>query len=118
MLAALLALFLQTHYGATVEVRVVNIDVVVTDKAGHRVTGLTKDDFEVLEDGKRQTITNFYEAALATTPEAATPARPRRFIIFVDNDSLAPNARRQFFAALRGFADVQLHTGDQASLIS
>lgn len=120
MLAAVLALFLQTQFGATVEVRVVNIDVVVTDKTGHRVAGLTKDDFEILEDGKRQTISNFYEVAPATTPEAAaaTPPRPRRFIIFVDNDSLAAHVRRQFFAALRGFVDAQLHTGDQASLIS
>ena len=102
LLPALVALFLQTQFGATVEVRVVNIDVVVTDKAGHRVPGLTKDHFEILEDGKRQTITNFYEAALATTPEGATLARPRRFIIFVDNDSLAPAARKQYFAALRG----------------
>src|SRR5262249_1682411 len=60
MLAAVLSLFLQT-YGASVEVRVVNVDVVVTDKAGHRVTGLTKNDFEILEDGKPQTITNFDE---------------------------------------------------------
>ena len=120
MLAAVLALFLQTQFGATVEVRVVNLDVVVTDKAGHRVAGLTKDDFEILEDGKRQTVSNFYEVAPATTPEAAaaTPARPRRFIIFVDNDSLAAHVRRQFFAALRGFVDAQLHTDDQASLIS
>jgi hypothetical protein len=32
--------------------RLVVLDVVVTDQAGHPITGLTKDDFRVLEDGK------------------------------------------------------------------
>ena len=31
----------------------------VTDKKGNIVTGLTKDDFEVIEDGKPQTIEYF-----------------------------------------------------------
>ena len=126
MVLALLALLLQTRYGASVEVRVVNVDVVVTDKAGHRVTGLTKDDFEILEDGKPQKITNFDEergvaaaSAAGSTVEAAAAAhRPRRFIIFVDNDSLQTVARKRLFTALRHFAETQLLPGDQASLIS
>jgi hypothetical protein len=45
--------------GETIEVSLVNLDVVVTDKQGRRVHGLTANDFEVLEDGKPQAITNF-----------------------------------------------------------
>ncbi|MEA2328791.1 MAG: hypothetical protein QOE68_3750, partial [Thermoanaerobaculia bacterium] len=37
----------------SIEVRVANIDVVVRDKAGNPVTGLTKDDFEIFEDGTK-----------------------------------------------------------------
>jgi hypothetical protein len=55
----------------SIEVRVANIDVVVRDKAGNPVTGLTKDDFELFEDGKKQPITNLYE-------DTATPHRWRR----------------------------------------
>src|SRR5438874_9570853 len=33
------------------EVRVINIDVVVTDKKGNRIHGLTKDDFDIYENG-------------------------------------------------------------------
>src|ERR1700730_2501815 len=51
--------------------RLVVLDVVVTDKAGHPVTGLTKDDFRVLEDGKPQVIANF-EPADAHFDNAAT----------------------------------------------
>jgi VWFA-related protein len=39
--------------------RLVMLDVVVTDKAGNPVPGLSKDDFKVLEDGQQQQIANF-----------------------------------------------------------
>ena len=40
-------------------VDLVNLGVTVTDKKGNLVTGLTLEDFEVIEDGKRQTVTYF-----------------------------------------------------------
>ena len=43
-----------------VDVNVVNIEVFVFDKPGNRVVGLTKEDFEVLEDGQPVEITNFF----------------------------------------------------------
>ena len=42
-----------------VEVNYVDVDVVVTDEQGQFVTGLTRDDFEVFEDGKPQKIDTF-----------------------------------------------------------
>jgi VWFA-related protein len=44
-----------------VEVIVTNADVFVTDKTGRRVTGLRPENFQIYEDGLRQTLTNFYE---------------------------------------------------------
>ncbi len=41
------------------EVKVVNVFATVRDKDGHIVTDLTKDDFTLLEDGKRQNIRYF-----------------------------------------------------------
>jgi VWFA-related protein len=43
----------------TVSVNVVDVDVTVKDAQGNFVSGLTADDFEVLEDGKPQTIQTF-----------------------------------------------------------
>lgn len=43
-----------------VDVTITNIDVVVSDSKGSRVRGLTKEDFEVYEDGMLQPLTNFY----------------------------------------------------------
>ena len=39
-------------YLETIDVNIVNVDVWVTDKKGNPITGLTMDDFEVLEDGR------------------------------------------------------------------
>ena len=44
-----------------IDVRVIDFDVVVTDKRGNFVSGLTKDDFEILENGVPKPVSNFYE---------------------------------------------------------
>lgn len=116
----------------SIEVRVANIDVIVTDPSGRPVTGLTKDDFQLFENGKAQPITNFYEvraerpavAAEASVANSAdrAPAPPaemaaRRFIIFVDNYSLHPFKRNQVFDALVKFIDDQMRDRDEAALV-
>ena len=42
-----------------VEVNYVEVDAVVTDAEGRPIANLTKDDFELLEDGKRQDVSTF-----------------------------------------------------------
>src|SRR6266568_4474830 len=42
-----------------VQVDYVEVDAVVTDQRGNLVRDLKKEDFQVLEDGKVQSITNF-----------------------------------------------------------
>jgi VWFA-related protein len=50
-----------------VQVDAVEVDASVTDAAGKVVTDLTRDDFEILENGKPQTITSF---SLVNIPRA------------------------------------------------
>src|ERR1041385_2302497 len=53
----------------------VQIDAVVT-KDGKQVTDLQADEFELFEDGKPVTITNFsYVSNIVATPSAAPPAK-------------------------------------------
>lgn len=44
-----------------IEVIVNNVEVIVTDKKGNRITGLKPENFEIYEDGVLQKMTNFYE---------------------------------------------------------
>lgn len=54
----------------------VQIDAVVTDKKGQPVTGLTSEDFEILENGKSQKITNFSFIEVAPRPANKPGEKP------------------------------------------
>jgi Ca-activated chloride channel family protein len=60
-----------------VEVSVTNVEVVVTDSKGNRVAGLTRDDFEVYQDGTPQKISNFY-AVSGGKASVSIPPRPKQ----------------------------------------
>jgi VWFA-related protein len=61
-----------------VNARSVVVDVVVTDRNGKAITGLPKEDFQVFEDGKPQTLTFFepHAGAPAIAPEALPSQAP------------------------------------------
>lgn len=119
----------QTPLSETIEVRITNVDVVVTDRAGKPVTGLTKGDFEILEGGKAQVVTNFYEiraAVAGATPSAEASAPPaevpaevsrRRIVIFVDNFTIHPLSRNQAFEAVEKSLATLLRPGDEAMIV-
>jgi VWFA-related protein len=122
----------------TVDVRVINVDVVVTDRRGNPVRGLKKEDFEIYESGRRMTVTNFYEVTPqgvrtppAPRPQAqqAPPPPPveesaeiapsnlrRRIIFFVDNLSLQPFNRNRVFESMKKFAEDSMRPGDEAMI--
>ena len=59
--------------------RVIGVDVVVTDKKGNAVTGLTKDDFQIFENGIEKPISNFSEIegkAVAQSVVVPLPGAP------------------------------------------
>jgi VWFA-related protein len=112
-----------------IEVRIVNVDVVVTDRSGKMVTGLTRDDFEVLENGKPRAITNFAEIrsdssvpaivnAPTTASTASAAARPRRLLLFIDNYSLDPTVRTEVVASMENFVDTKMGPDDAASVVA
>ncbi len=129
-------------FGETIDVRVVNVDVWVTDRDGNPVTGLTADDFEVRENGRPVELSNFFEFtdgldASTREREAATfrDRRPResdldRFIpaeppppehrlslmVYIDNNNLTPTDRNRLLPFLRNFLSVQLSPYDRAML--
>ena len=133
--AAFLSLFIcavaTAQMSEVIEVRVTNVDVVVTDRAGNPINGLTKDDFQLFENGKPQAITNFYEvradapknAAAGETqalPPAVVPAEVRRrsMLVFVDATSIEPFRRNQAVEAVRKGLNKLLRPGDDAMIVN
>lgn len=126
----------------TIDVNVVNVDVYVTDKKGRRVTGLTRDDFQLLEDGQPITVTNFYavEDGRPTTGSDVAPAppeedreprlsvRPQRvkvpeeqrlhLILYFDNLFLKPFNRNKVVNQVRQFLHANVTADDRVMLVT
>ncbi len=73
-----------------INVRNVLVDVVVTDKNGTAVPGLHKEDFEVLENGKPQTV-EFFEPHFPTASAPAQPTPPLPPNTFTNVPAAEPN---------------------------
>jgi VWFA-related protein len=114
---------------------VVRIDVVALDGDGKPVRGLTAEDFEIVEKGRRLPITSFEAVVVATVPTPApvvegtavqatapAPAQPdrnRAFVVLFDDVNLGPRAafRAQTDVA-RFLASGGLTDGDLVSLVT
>jgi VWFA-related protein len=119
-----------------IDVRIINVDVIVTDKRGNFVPDLKPEDFTILENGVPKPITNFYEVqgsvakaslgeAPAPPPTPATPAlatktvpenMKRRIIFYVDNLSLSPFNRNRVFQEMKDFVNTVMRPGDEAMI--
>lgn len=119
----------QQGYFETFEVRLHDLEVIVTDSKGEPVRGLEKDDFIVLENGVPQSITNFsvYDNATSTVSsvpqDAAAPATtqepfspPRRVAFFVDDMGVRKRARQTLIRNATALVD-QLQQGDLISVV-
>jgi VWFA-related protein len=115
----------------------IQVDATVTDKDGRQVTDLRADEFEILENGKGQTITNFSYVALA--PVAAKPAKPttppdknappvpptrlrpeqvqRTIALVVDDLGLSFESTHFVQSALKKFVNEQMQPGDLVAIV-
>lgn len=112
--------------GDEIEVRVVNLEVVVENRAGERVTGLSPEDFRLLVDGADVAIEYFTEVAGkravagtgSDTPPSIGAAEivPTNYVLFVDDDHTHVTSRSP---SLRGFRDrlAMLPAGDHIAVV-
>jgi len=103
------------------------LQVYVTDKQGKAVSGLSKDDFEIWDDGKIQKITEFEAHALTLGVRAAeteapgvpsAPAVNRKYFFFFDfafNEAAGISTSKK--AAL-DFVDTRIRPGDEIGIVS
>jgi VWFA-related protein len=115
----------------------VQVDAVVT-KDGKPVTNLTADDFEIYEDGKKQTITSFAfisnvpNVASTTAPPASrdkkkielppgapvNPNEPHRTVAFVVDDlGISAESMAQVRRQLKKFITEELQPNDLVAII-
>src|SRR5688572_9272317 len=114
------------------QVSAITVDVVVLDKSGAPVRGLTRDDFTVLEDGRPQTIVGFEARDAAGARSAvegpASPlfgtnedaaARPgRTLILLIDDLGLTPVVAGQVQAALEKWLRAGPAPEDEVTLLT
>ncbi|MEM7586854.1 MAG: VWA domain-containing protein [Acidobacteriota bacterium] len=126
-----------------VSVRVLNIDVVVTDRTGKSVAGLSRDDFELRLDGETLPISNFYAQTHETSRRVsardtdtqrdpsfrsleeiqAGSNRRTHVVILVDHSRLRASHRKRAFNALDeavaslGFDDLVSVVGIESGLV-
>jgi len=118
----------------TVNVRVMDIDVIVTDREGHPIPDLSRDDFRIRVDKKPVDIEYFAAVRdgavrepdlrtlspdLVVNPEEKGKESrvPRHFLLLVDEASLTPARRRKALEALRELV-LRMETTDEAMIIA
>jgi len=124
----------QQPFLETFEVRLHDLEIVVTDREGKPVRGLTREDFLVYENGKQQEVTNFSVYDLATSrassvsSDPSAPATegaqnaaalappPRRFIFFVDDMGVRQRAREALLRDATALVD-QVQPGDLIAVV-
>lgn len=119
-------------------VRVINVEVFVTDRSGQAITGLSQEDFELLVNGDPMPISNFYseaggqaretvqavetldrpdDSSFRTLEEIETdPARRAHVVVFIDHTRIRPANRKRAFKALKE-AVQDLDPGDLVSVV-
>ena len=121
-----------------ISVTLVQIDAVVTDRQGKQVTDLKPSDFEILEDGRRQHVTNFSYVSAASDAAPAPPKtearskapapivppvrlRPdqvrRTIALVVDDLGLSFESTAAVRDGLKNFVDQQMRPGDLVAII-
>jgi len=119
-----------------ITVGLVQVDAVVTDSKGRQVTNLKPEDFEVIEDGAPQPITNFSYIPIRSTATAgaAAPAPPagamllsspglqpeqvgRTIALVVDDIGLSFKSTYYVRRALKKFVDEQMQPGDLVAIL-
>src|ERR1043166_3202163 len=121
--------------GPTFKVRVdyVEVDVVVTDRQGNLVRDLKKEDFQVLEDGKGQTINTFTQVDIPVEradrplfaespiePDVKTNERPfdgRVYVMVIDDLHTRFGRTVRVKAAAKQFMERRLGANDVMAIV-
>jgi len=98
---------LSAQVSETIDVHMVEVPVTVVDHAGNPVRGLTAANFELLDRGKKQAITNFdaidFQSEEVKSLSPLNPVARRNFILLFDLSFSSPIGRSKAQEAARNF---------------
>jgi VWFA-related protein len=113
------------------QVELVTVDVVVVDKKGNAVTGLTQADFQITEDDRAQTIASFESVQVPATASTVAPQRPRvstnqavesrtgrSFVVLFDDVHLTAQNAQRAKQAVAEFLRTGVREGDRVTLVA
>ena len=111
------------RFGEAVQVTIVEVPVTVVDRAGNPVRNLTKEDFELFDDGKRVPI-EYFEVVDMTTVTAADakpdaplpPVATRHFLLLFDLANSSPGTLQRATVAAKDFVNSQMGERDLAAV--
>ncbi|HEY0553687.1 MAG TPA: hypothetical protein VGG20_05435, partial [Thermoanaerobaculia bacterium] len=113
-----------TVFDSAIDVRVVNVEAVVTDGKGQTVHGLSAADFRLMVDGREVPVEYFTEVAEGRggssgpqAPVAAGEEVGRSYLVFVDDAFSLGNVRDQALANLERDLTL-LKPGDQMAVLA
>jgi Ca-activated chloride channel homolog len=89
-----------------VDTQLVSVPAVVTDSAGHPLSSLRQDNFQLFEDGKLQTITNF-----------GTTQTPFEIALLLDTSGSTSNDVALIREAAKSFIE-SLRSGDRVGVVA
>ena len=118
MIAGAMSLHAQ-RVSESMQVTVIEVPVTVVDRAGNVVRNLTKEDFEVTDDGKRVPIDYFDMIDLATIPpeaKDAPPAAHRNFLLLFDLANSSPGTIERATQAAQEFVEKHMESRDLAAV--
>lgn len=115
----------------SVDVDVVELEVIVTDRKGNPIRGLSRDEFRVFEDGQPVELTNFYavEGARRVLPagevtddsdpaaSALPPDQLLNLAVAVDNANIQPASRKRVLDQLKLHLSKVVRPGDRVMVI-
>lgn len=104
---------------------VIEVDVIVRDRNGKFLSGLTADDFEIFEDGKPQPVQQFYVVSGAPDtgrgPAGADTGSTRRhdrmFVFLFDQDHLGAESIVRLKRAAEAFIANDMRDNDVAGIV-
>ena len=94
-------------YRSEIDVQIVQLQVLVTDRKGNPVSGLKPDDFEVRENGERRPVETLYQAHDI----------PLVLGLAVDSSGSVLPIRRRLIDVSAGFLKAALSSNDRAFLV-